>query len=373
MSNRHADPDLPVEEDRLPKRPIGPSMIKGLTPRLPERGHVKIGELGDVRQSRRGNAYQLPMKLDHFRITTLDRDPKDNNFVIDKALYERLELPDEPTEIPVMLLFDDIGLNFPTRYAAYAGQKLWCPGDGESALRWSKVHGEAPMREPFPVRCPCHRIEANYEGKDRCKINGKLSFLIPGAGGVGGVWVFRTTSYNSVTGILSSLALIRNITGGILANIPLQLRVQKKLAQKPTDQSAVTIYVVTLEYPGDPTELMEAGHQIALHRAQTHMSIANIEEEARRSLPFLTDADAVLPGDVAADIVGEFYPEQVEEEEPPPPRPSRYAAEQEAPPDQPATDPLEGYPAAPYERDEAEPPPPVTDEEFMSQIAEAEQ
>jgi len=337
------------EHDVLPPpRPRRPTMIKGLIPRLPERGHIKIGELGAVRKSTRGNDYQLPQKLDHFRVTTLDRDPKNaNNFVIDQALYERLDLPEKPTELPVRLLYDDLELNFPTRYACYAGQKLWCVGDGEQALRASKEHGQNPLPEPFPVACPCHRIEPTYKGKDVCKINGRLSVLIDGAGGIGGVWVFRTTSYNSVTGILSSLAFIRNLTGGILANIPLTLRLQKKRAANPNDGSGLDIWVASLEYPGNASELLETAHDIALHRAQTHLSIANIEEEARRQLAYLPDA--ALPGDVAEDIVGEFYPEQIEEEEPPPPRPRRedFRAQEEAPPDT-----------------ETEEPPPYTDEDI---------
>src|SRR3974390_2832716 len=113
-----------MTEDVLPPpRPQRSTMIKGLTPRLPERGHVKIGTLGAQRKSTRNpqTTYQLPQKLDHFRVTTMQRG-EDGNFLIDRALYEKLGLPEEPTELPVRLLYDDIALNFPTRYACFAGK-----------------------------------------------------------------------------------------------------------------------------------------------------------------------------------------------------------------------------------------------------------
>jgi hypothetical protein len=66
--------------------------------------------------------------------------------------------------------------------------------------------------KPHPVACTCFRQEPSYAGRDRCKMNGNLSVLIDGMGGVGGVWRFRTTSYNSIVGIMSSMAFLRSIT-----------------------------------------------------------------------------------------------------------------------------------------------------------------
>src|SRR5579859_4243874 len=122
------------QEILAPSRPQRPSTIRNLLPRLPERGHVKIGGLGETRKSRSGNDYQLPVKYSAFKITTLERGP-DGNFVMDKALHDKLGLGDEPTEIPIRLLYDDIDLSFQTRYAAYQGKNLWCSGDGVEAYR----------------------------------------------------------------------------------------------------------------------------------------------------------------------------------------------------------------------------------------------
>ena len=324
-----------------PARTQHRTMIRNLIPRLPERGHIKIGELGETRKSQKGGTYQLPVKLSFFKVTTLERG-QDGNFVTDEDIHRVLG-SDKPTEIPIRLLYDDISLDFPTRYACYIGKTLWCSGDGESALRISaKPEDTKRLPEPLTVSCPCHRQDPAYKGQDKCKINGRLSALIEGAGGVGGVWVFRTTSFNSVSGILSSLAFLRQVTGGILANIPLRLRLQPKQAANPSDGSAVLIYVVSVEFAGDIAELQHTGHQIALDRATTHVSIANIEEEARRMLALPGPQDAALPGDVAEDIVAEFYPEQTEEMlgATPPPRPTR--EQFEAKPGDPPHDPNTG-------------------------------
>jgi hypothetical protein len=291
-------------------------MIKGLNPSLPERGKIKIGRKGKMVQSQRGTSFQPPQKLDHFVITTLDREPApDNNFKRDAAAHERLGAT--PTELPIRLLYDDPMLNFPTRYANYIGRKLWCTGDGETAQRLQKdgSHHE--------IRCPCHLADPAYSPErgepPRCKMNGSLSVLLEGAGGVGGVWKFRTTSYNSIVGILSSLAFLRSITGGVLSNIPLRLYVRPKQGAAP-DGSPVTVYIVGIEFAGDIAELQSMGHRIALDRAKTHLSIRHIEDEARQLL-LSAPRDVPLPGDTTEDVVEEFYPEQIVTE--PPPKPTR--------------------------------------------------
>ncbi len=291
-----------------PARPQRPMMIKGLTPSLPERGKIKIGMKGAMMTSRAGNEFQPPKKLDHFVITTMERDDT-GNFKRDVAAHK--EYGEEPTDIPIRLLYDDPTLNFPTRYAAYQGRKLWCSGDGETAQRLT------PNNQGYePVSCPCGRQDPTYEGKDKCKMNGALSALLENAGGIGGVWKFRTTSYNSIVGLLSSMAYLKALTGGPLANIPLNLTMRPKQAADPKSGAAVLVYVVGLEYAGSVTDLQKTGHQIALDRAKTHMSIEHIEDEARRILMLSPPTHTALPGDDNDDVVEEYYPEQVAEQRP---------------------------------------------------------
>jgi hypothetical protein len=292
----------PPEQDRPLVKPQRALSIKGLIPSLPERGKIKIGSKGAVMKSNRGNEFQPPQKLDHFVVTTLDRG-QDGNFKRDEAIHEALG--EKPTEIPVRLLYDDPTLNFITRYACFAGRTLWCAGDGETAQRVGPDN-----KGHVTVACPCHRQDPAYEGTDKCKMNGSLSVLIEGAGGIGGVWKFRTTSYNSVVGIMSTLAFLRSVTGGPLSNIPLLMTVRPKQVTDPRGRQQ-TVFVVGLEFSGDIGALQQIGHQIALDRAKTHMSITYIEDEARRLL-LAPPENVPIQGDDAEDIVAEFYPEQAE-------------------------------------------------------------
>lgn len=273
--------------------------IKGLTPGLPERGKIKIGRKGDARESSGGKAFQLPQKLDHFVVTTLERGA-DGNFVRDEAIHATLG--EAPTEIPVRLLFHDPELCFQSRLACYKGRTLWCTGDGQTAQRL-----DAEMKRQ-PVPCPCERSAPGYEGKDVCKVNGTLSVLIDAAPAIGGVWKLRTTSYNTVVGMMSALSLIHKITGGVLANLPLTLALRPKAVASPTDGKAQTVYVAALEYRGSMDALREEGYRAAMALASQQRRIEHIEDEARVALT--PQPGEVLAGDDAADVVDEFYPDQ---------------------------------------------------------------
>ena len=203
--------------------------VKGLTPQLAERGKIKIGEKGETKTSQGGKQFAMPRKLDHFLITTMQRDAA-GRLLPDTALMARLQ-PEggKITEIPVRLLYDDIDLNFQTRYACYRGNRCWCSGDGEKAQRLAGENNGKYQEVP----CPCERVDPYYTGQDRCKILGTLQVLIEGTDRIGGVWKYRTTSWNTVNAVLSSLALIKTITGGPLAGIPLWMVLSPKTVTVP--------------------------------------------------------------------------------------------------------------------------------------------
>lgn len=274
-----------------------PAGVVNLNPQLVERGKIKIGMKGAARQSKSGGSYQMPVKLDHFLVTTSERG-EDGNFTRDSEIMGMLG--ENPREIPVTLIYDDIALNFPTRYAMYEGRQLKCTGDGQQA-RWNDRDG-ARM-----VQCPCPRQNPDYAGKDKCKINGTLSVIITGADVIGGAWKLRTTSYNSVVGLLSSMAMIKRVSGGVLAGIPLVLKVSPKAATSP-DGKQQTIYVVSLEYRGSVQSLQNIGYNVMLQHKQHGVRIEQLEQQAR----ILIASHADEYQDESDDIVSEFYPEQQE-------------------------------------------------------------
>ena len=179
-------------------------MIKNLTPRLPEMGGIRTGTKGEEVVSGDGKKWRLPKRLSHYLITTPERDEK-GTLILDTDLMESLKHSDKAivdadgnlTGIPIRLLYNDISLNFPTRYACYTGNKCVCSGDGE----------KAKTRDGREVKCPCKQLEPTYEGKDKCRANGRLTCIIDGASMFGGCYVLRTTSINTVKQILGSLLL----------------------------------------------------------------------------------------------------------------------------------------------------------------------
>jgi len=287
--------------EHIPIRDVTPRRmgIKNLLSGLAERGKIKIGNKGETRKGSNGD-YQLPQKLDHFLITTTARGA-DGNFLRDVGLHNMLG--DKPVEIPVVLLYDDIDLNFQTRYCAYVGRTAWCSGDGEQAERIREGGGRVI------VPCTCERVEQTYKGPDKCKPNGKLSVIIQGAEVVGGVWAFRTTSFHTIRGILSSLALIQRITGGPLAGIPLMMTMAPRTVSDPTTGKNQTVYIVSLEFRGTMEALQDRGYAALLTRQQHHVRVEAIEDDARRMLAANPQSFGASAPDEIDDDLAEFYPD----------------------------------------------------------------
>ncbi|MGB7568381.1 MAG: hypothetical protein WBM07_10995 [Chitinivibrionales bacterium] len=280
-------PADPYEKGKSP-------LIRNLMPGLTEIGKIKIGRKGELRTGPNGQ-WRVPVRLDHFIVTTLERD-KDDNFIQNATIMKLLG--EKPKRIPICLLFDSIEANFQSRYSCYNGKTLWCSGDGVRAYRQVKLNSP---REP--VDCPCGREQPDHKGKDKCKINGCLSCMINGADTVGGIFKYRTTGYNSTVGIMSSLSLIRAMTGGLLAGLDLALTVQPKVGTDP-DGKSVTIQVVGVEFNGSIQTLHKKALQIATENADFRMRLAHVEDDVKRLIG--VDTEAI---DQAADITEEFYPE----------------------------------------------------------------
>lgn len=277
--------------------PVLRSNVTGIVPGLVERGKIKIGEKGQKKTSTKGTEYQPPKKLEYFRVTTLERGA-DDNFLTDETIHKAIGA--KPTEIPIILMFDEIDRNFNTRFVCYSGKTRWCHGDGENALRIVNQDGDLGA-----VSCPCNRLDPASEANSRCKIAGVLSVVIRGAETVGGVWKLRTTSWNTCQAILSSLTLIKGITGGRLAGIPLTLTLTPKTGTTPKGES-VKVFVVSIEYKGPAEQLLEEGYQKLLQNATFAARMKMVDREAARLL------SADLPAAEDADFVEEFVPEQAQ-------------------------------------------------------------
>ena len=280
-------------------------MIKGLIPSLMEVGKIKIGVKGTLMQSSSGTEFRPPKKLDHFIITTNERD-ENGDFKIDEVLMQSLKKNKKAvkdtngnlTGIPIRLLYNNIDLNFSTRLAAYIGARCVCSGDGQ----------KAKTRDGRDIPCPCQCLDPDYKGKDKCKYNGTLTCLIEGTDYFGGCHKFRTTGKNSVQNITGSMMAIQTATCGTLAFLPLLLMVQPKTTTTP-DGSTTTVYVVSVVFAGGVDKLQEEALKIHRDKMQYLQNMNHIEAMAKKQI----ECSGVSP-DEEKDIAEEFYPEAIEAE-----------------------------------------------------------
>jgi hypothetical protein len=262
-------------------------MIKnGITKRFAEVGKIKIGGKGDVRKSKEGKDYQLPVRYEHFVVTTTEKG-KDGNFIIDNALMQKLG--PEPREIPIRLPFDEIDLNFFTSFQYYHGNKCVCHGDGEKADRTGQ--------DGVEKKIPCNPDTCEFLQAEKCKVSGILSCHIPVSMEVGGIYRFRTHSWNTVSSILAALEYFAENTNGVLQGLPLKLKFLKKATAEHGNVNICTIVL-------DGVELMKM-RELAFMEYENRMKLGidmkQIENQAKAA-GFLADTDD--PEDVQA----EYYP-----------------------------------------------------------------
>lgn len=280
--------------------------IKGLARRLNEAGKVKIGCKGEEITTDKGKKMRLPMRLDHFIITTTEKDAS-GDFVEDIELMANLKKDNAAVVntdgnivgIPVRLLYDDNDLNFPHRMACYSGGILTCESfDGEK----SRKRLDDFQKE---YTCPCPKFDPAYDKNDKCKLNAKLTVIIDAAGLFGQVHVFRTTSKYSIEGIIGGVDLIKNATRGKIAGLPLMLTINNKTISTPQG-AHTTIQVVSICYRGTMEDLQRKCLEIARENAQFLIDMKSIEDDARKM-----GVTVVVHEDEDRDFQEEFYPNSV--------------------------------------------------------------
>lgn len=259
---------------------------RGITYRFAEVGKIKIGGKGETKKSKEGREYRLPVKFDHFVVTTAEKDSSDN-FVVDKKVMEAIG--DKPTEIPIRLPFDDIDLNFFTSFQYYHGKKCICQGDGERATRIDKDEN-VNVVECDPDKC-------EFKKNEKCKISGILSCYIPASMEIGGVYRFRTHSWNSVSNILAALEYFSKNTNGILQGLPMKLKFLKKVSADHGNINTVTIVLDGIELQ----KMRELAYTEFEHRKKLKINMDSLQKDVVASgfLDFDDDPE---------DVETEFYP-----------------------------------------------------------------
>lgn len=284
-------------------------MIKGLGQRLACRGKIKIGGLGEVRKSQGGKEYRLPVKYDHFVITSNTR-TKAGDLETDKEI---MEVIGDKTEIDVVLFGNSIEDVYDDWYAFYDGKKAICRGNGDTAV-WKgdkqvfgKLYGQLQAIDADTVvcrgdQCPLFKKE---EDKTGCKLNFILRVMLIDAPAIGGVYELRSTSINSALAMRASISMLANVTSGQITGVPLKLKLSPKTVQLMAGQS--TIYVTHLEYPGSFLDLKRA----AIEQQKQVLMLDHSLVDARKYQDYEDDN----PEEMAA-VVQEFMPVEPEPEKP---------------------------------------------------------
>lgn len=274
---------------------------RGLNPRLAEIGKIKIGGKGDERTSKKDGKekkWRLPVKWDHFKVTTTERDAS-GNFVMDPDVMGEGGVGDKPKELSIRLPFDDIDMNFFTSYQFYVGAKLKCKGDGEKAARRDKDGNETE------VACDpekCEFILPDSKGATKCKVSGILSCYLVASPSYGGVYRFRTHSWNSVSNILAALEEFARNTGGILQGLPLKLKMLKKATEDHGNVNTVTIVLDGIEL----REMQELAYEEKENRKRLDYDPVTVEAEIKESG---FDPDTDDPEEVEAEYYADGEPD----------------------------------------------------------------
>lgn len=172
-----------------------------------ELGRIKIGELGDMRTSRKGKKFQPPKKLDHFRIATMTRGP-DGNFEKDEEMHRRVG--EKPTELRGILMFDEVEENFHSEMALYRGRSkdgkiLSCDGEVVTKVATGDT---GPCPKANGKDC-CARLQVGDSKQPfSCKPYGRLHIQLWDSPHTLGYHVFRTTSWTTVRNIQGALQTI---------------------------------------------------------------------------------------------------------------------------------------------------------------------
>jgi len=266
-------------------------MIKGIRPQMRERGRITIGKKGAPNASGRG---RKTIKFDHFVFTTTDKDEQTDDYILDTEMNKRYG--DQCREIPVRFLSDDITEIFHTSYAKYTASGIKLRGDGENWIVYNADGTRDYISDPDGKR--------GFLNDPDVKPHGILTVLVDGQDSVGSVYRWRTTGWNSINGMLSSLALCAKIAeraGGRIAFLPMKLMYSFKWVTPRGQGTKKKIPVITCEFRGSIEELQERSREAMQYLTAGNGDMAQLAEAN------VYDADAETIEE-QKDVAAEFAP-----------------------------------------------------------------
>ena len=271
-------------------------MLKGLVITPPVIGRISIGKVVEK------NGKRLPEKDDEFTITSQvqSRDGWKPHPMDDTLRHEaKTNASFKLRAIPIKLLFNDPDLNLRSSYSLFdrnSGRPM-CVGDGETCRRVTPT-GMQSFPCPSPAACAL--------GVERgCKPYGRLNVRIGDEDELGS-FVFRTTGFNSIRTLTARLRYFAAISGGLLANLPLELRLRGK---STTMSHGTPIYYADLILRNGITmaKAISGARSESEARKVAGFDQAALDEAARQGFALGAFEDSEEEGSA---VVEEFFPEE---------------------------------------------------------------
>ncbi len=280
-------------------------MLKGLALTPPVIGRISIGRVVEK------NGRRLPEKDDEFTLTS---QVQHLGQWVAHPLDAKLRTSAGSAKlrsIPVRLLFDDPDLNLRANYTLFdrtTGRPV-CVGDGETCKR-ATPDGIRALACPSPAGC-------SLAVGGACKPYGRLHVRVecPTADSDDeqdtdtlGSFVFRTTGFNSIRTLTTRLRYLQAMSGNLLAELPLMLRLRGK---STTQSHRAPIYYVDLTpRPGKQlSEVIAQARETRAHMLNVGIDQQALDEAARQGLALGAFEESEEEGEA---VVEEFYPDSDE-------------------------------------------------------------
>jgi len=266
-------------------------MLKGFAITPPVVGRISIGRVVER------NGMRLPEKDDQFTLTSQVQN-RDGWLLhpLDDAL--RQQAGGKLRSLPVRLLFNDPALNLRADYNLFdrtTGRPV-CVGNGETCRRSGHDGIES---------LPCPGSESCRFAEGQCKPYARFNVRI-GDEDETGTFVLRTTSFNTIRTLAARLQYFQAVSGGLLACLPLELRLRGK---STTQSHRAPIFYVDVVVRSGMTleEAMAEARRLDAVRKEAGFDQAALDEAARQG--FANGAFEELDED-GPSVVDEFFPDE---------------------------------------------------------------
>lgn len=252
------------------------NVVKGVTIAPPVIGRITMGH-SKITPKSGGESRALPVRDDHFGITTLVQNKSDRSWERDPIEKTLKKGKEKLIAIPVTIAYNDPNLNLNNRYSAFDNKKgrVLCSGNGEKARRST----EAGVQD---IDCP--RPEACKYGQDqRCKSMSRAYFRIDGSEDELGVYALRTTSWNSLSSLATRLSQLHGITQGHIVGMPMMLVMKGKTTTASFRD--VFYFADLVTRPGQTlAEAVKQGKAFQESMSEAGLSIEGMEDALRSGL-----------------------------------------------------------------------------------------